>query len=225
VSQEKSEALVLRGVDFSESSRIITFLCPERGRMACLAQGARRTKSGAAALLETFNRLELVYYWKDSREVQKLGEASLLDDFAPLKRDLDKSVYAAFPLEIALKTAQANEPSHDLYDALVAGLDSMKHWSGDAAFHASWQAVQLLAAAGFAPGAHESDAALPARLRRSRGRDWAAEFAQRPEAPPDPAACTRGDGQSVFEYIGAYAQHHLDTDFRSRRVIARMFAD
>ena len=56
VSQEKTEAIVLRGVDFSESSRIVTFLSPERGRLTCIAKGARRKNSGVSAVLDTFNR-------------------------------------------------------------------------------------------------------------------------------------------------------------------------
>ncbi|HNT88720.1 MAG TPA: DNA repair protein RecO, partial [Candidatus Hydrogenedentes bacterium] len=94
--QERTEAVVLRGVDFSESSRIVTFLTPDRGRVACLAKGARRKNCPYAAALDTFNRVELVYYWKDGRNVQTLGEAALLDAYPGIKGDLEKSVYAAF---------------------------------------------------------------------------------------------------------------------------------
>ena len=68
--------------------------------------------------MDTFNRLELVYYWKEGRSVQKLAEATLLDGFSSLKSDLDKALYAAFPLEVAYRAAQEDEPSHELYAAL-----------------------------------------------------------------------------------------------------------
>ncbi|MEA3365547.1 MAG: DNA repair protein RecO, partial [Candidatus Hydrogenedentes bacterium] len=149
MSQERTEALVLRGVDFSETSRIVTFLTPDRGKMACMAAGARRAKSSLSGVLDTFNRLEVVYYWKDGRSVQKLGEVSILDTYPAIKANLEKSVYAAFPLEMAYKAAQENEPSEELYSVLVRGLKAMAGWSGEARTHAAWQAVHLLAVAGF----------------------------------------------------------------------------
>src|SRR5690606_17321491 len=108
--QERSDAVVLLAVDFSETSRIVSVLTPQRGKMALLATGVRRPKSELAALLDTFNRVELVYYWKDSRSVQRLGEASLLSAYAAVKRDLDKQAYAGVGLEFVYKVAHENEP-------------------------------------------------------------------------------------------------------------------
>ena len=136
VSQERTEAVVLRGVDFSETSRIVTFLTPDRGKVACMAAGARRSKSSLSGVLDTFNRLEIVYYWKDGRSVQRLAEASVLDTYPLIKADLDKLVCASFPLEIAYKAAQENEPSEALYSTLVSGLVSMAQWAGDGRTHA-----------------------------------------------------------------------------------------
>lgn len=151
MSQERSEAVVLRGVDFSETSRIVTLLLLTRGRMACLAKGARRKKSGFGGALDTLNHIEAVYYWKDGREVQQLGEASILDSYRGIKADLEKSAYSSFPLEVAYRVAHENEPSQELFSALVRGLESLERWERSAQAHACWQVVQLLITAGFEP--------------------------------------------------------------------------
>jgi DNA repair protein RecO len=151
VPQERTEAVVLRGVDFSETSRIVTFLTPGRGRLACLAKGARRRRSPFQAMLDTLNRDEIVYYWKDGREVQQLGEAALLDGFGAIKANLEKATFAALPLELALKVAHENEPSQGLYAAFVRGMESLSAWDGDIRTHACWQVAQLLSMAGFEP--------------------------------------------------------------------------
>lgn len=148
---ERSEAVVLRGVDFSQSSRIVTFLCPKRGRMACMAKGARRAKSSTAALLDTYHRLEIVFSWKDTRGVQQLTDCSLLDAYSGVRQNLEKSMCAAVPLEIAYTVAHENEPSEALYGALVRGLEGFETWTGDARDYCSWFMLRLLAAAGFAP--------------------------------------------------------------------------
>jgi DNA repair protein RecO (recombination protein O) len=227
--------VVLRGVDFSETSRIVTFLTPVRGKLACMALGARRTKSALGSALDTLNRLELVYYWKDGREVQKLAEAALLDGYGRVKGDLDKSLYASFPLEIVYKVAHENEPSEALYETLVRGLDGLSTWRGDVRTHMCWQVVQLLAVAGFALSL-DSCAECGKPLQAVRGFSFAGgatcpacrrdvllseedlgvlrALAEAPEDCPPVEASGR-----VFSLLRRYAMRQIDTDFRSLRVI------
>ena len=106
--QERTEAVVLRGIAFSETSRIVTFLTPGRGRLACLAKGAYRRRSAFGGALDTLNRVELVYYWKSSRSVQPLAEVSVLDAFPGIKTNLEKATCAALPLELAYRVTQEN---------------------------------------------------------------------------------------------------------------------
>jgi len=238
LSQERTEALVLRGVDFSETSRIVTFLCPDRGRLACMAKGARRKNSPLAPVLDTLNHVELLYYWRDGREVQTLAEVSLLDGFTGIKADLAKASFASFPLELAAKTAHANEPSRELFLALIRGLRSLNTWTGAAAVHAAWQALALLAAAGFEPSldlcavcgapvdeAHgftlsggATCAACPAERRLSAAQYKALRaLSGARDACPDIEAAP-----GLCGLLSAYAAHQLETEFRSIRVIAEM---
>lgn len=225
---------MLRGVDFSETSRIMTFLTPDRGKVACMAAGARRAKSSLAGVLDTFNRLEMVYYWKDGRSVQKLAEVSILDTYPPIKADLEKSVYAAFPLEIAYRAAQENEPSEELYSVLVAGLKGMAGWPGMARTHAAWQAVHLLAVAGFemtlAPrGSREwvsfsFDHGVLSPSQAGDTRMNALEYDGLRALAAHREACPEiEDSPVLFRAVRAYATRHLEASFRSLRVIDQVF--
>ena len=239
MSQERAEAVVLRGVDFSETSRIVTFLTPGRGRLACMAKGARRRKSPLQAVLDTLNRVEIVYYWKDGRAVQQLGESALLDGFGAIKADLEKTSFAALPLEFALRVAHENEPSQELYAALVGGMESLAAWQGDVRMHASWQIARLLAAAGFEPGldacamcgapvedapgfSYDGGVTCPA-CRADRRLD-AEELAMLRTFMLNRVACPasrRLDG--VYRVLCEYAMRQLETDLHSVRVINEMF--
>lgn len=239
MSQERTEAVVLRGVDFSETSRIVTLLTPDRGRLACIAKGARRKKSPLAAALDTFNRLEIVYYWRDGRAVQILGETALLDGYGAIKADLEKATFAAFPLELALKIAHENEPSHALYAVLVRGLDGLAPWPGSVRTYACWLALQLLSAAGFEP-------ALDACAECGKAVGNAPGFSYQggvvcPQCVSDRRltaeqhealrvlvrsreACPRIDGEAdLYRLVHRYAARQLETDLRSVRVIDQMF--
>ena len=239
VVQEKCEAVVLRGVDFSETSRIVTFLTPSRGRLPCMAKGARRKASPLASCLVNLNRVEIVYQHKPGREVQVLVEATLLDGYRGLRADPAKGFYATFPEELAGRVAQVDEPSESLYAALVRGLDGLDGWRGDARTHAVWQAWQLLAEAGFAPVLDEcldtgappgaapgfsyaggvvwavgtGDAALTARQFEELKQMLAARTAC-PLEKADPG---------LFRLVWHYARRQLDAEFRSARVLQDMF--
>lgn len=238
MSLERTEAVVLRAADFSETSRIVTFLSPDRGRLSCMAAGVKRPKNPLSALLDTFNRLEIVYYWKESRVVQKLADATLLERFAGIKDKLEKMVYGAFPLEVAYKTAHENEPSHILYATLVRGLESLAGWSGTVKTHAAWQVLQLLAAGGFQPAVDRCAACgQPVAGRIGFAYDGGAVCgscrADRRLSPTGYSAlclmahardqCPTTEGaEEVFEVLGGYAAEQLGTDLRSLRLIRQM---
>ena len=64
MAYKQNEAVVLRKVDYSETSLIVTVLTPDFGRMALLAKGARRKCSPVVPALDTFNRVDLTFTWK-----------------------------------------------------------------------------------------------------------------------------------------------------------------
>ena len=237
--QEKTEAVVVRGVDFSETSRIVTFLTPQRGLMVCMAKGARRKNSPVAAALDAMNRVELVYYWKDGRRTQQMGEVSILDTHSGLKKDLERHTFAAFPLELAYRTAHENEPSEVLYATLTRGLAGLDAWRGDARLHCCWQVMQLLGAAGFAPSL---DVCVRCGVELEAAAGFAFEggvtcsdcTADR-RLSPAALACLRAlqDAgaacpavvldKGVFTLLRCYAARHIETEFKSVRVIESMF--
>ncbi len=239
VPQEKTEAVVLRGVDFSNTSRIVTFLSPLRGRLACIAKGVKRKGSRLAGVLDTFNRLELVYYRKEGRSIQTLGEVSLLDGFSGIKTDLEKATLASFPLELAYKTARENEPSEVLYATLVSGLADLSAWRGDVKTHVCWQAFWLLSSAGFqplldhcvrcggpvdaAPG-FAYDGGVTCQDCGGDRRLSEEAYVRLRSLASSAGTCPAGAGMGeVLEVLGLYGSRQLETDFRSLRVIRQVF--
>lgn len=240
MGQETTEALVLRGVDFSETSRIITLLTPTRGRVACMAKGVRRANSPLAATLDTLNRVELVMFWKDGRDIQTLSEASLLDRFPALRADVESSCWAAFPLEIASKVAHENEPGAGLFHVLRSGLEQWVSGPISARTRACWLAARALAVAGFTPelghcahcGARlgggvvglSLDSGLVCSACHGDRRISATGVEALRRLFAEEAACPALNArQEVFQALRAYAARQLETDFRSARVLQDMF--
>ena len=239
MGQETTEALVLRGVDFSETSRIVTLLTPERGRVACMAKGVRRANSPLAPVLDTLNRVEVVLFWKDGRDIQTLAEATLLDRYTVLRADVERSSWAAFPLELAGKVAHENEPSTLLYATLRTGLEQWVPGQVPARTHACWMVARLLGVAGFAPelglcshcgedvrgacGFSLDSGIVCAACRGERRLSEGAVETLRYLFSAEDACPVVQVRQEVFQALRAYAARQLETDFRSTRVLQDMF--
>lgn len=236
LSQEKTEGIVLRKVDFGDTSAVVTFLTPGRGKIACLAKGMRRKNSALAAVLDTFNRVELLYYWKDGRGVQNLAEASVMEAWPALKRDVERLTHASFLLELCLRAVVENAPAEDLYAALAESLATLATEPGEARAWTACLAHRILCVLGHAPelGACADTGAPPEAARWfSNEHGLAQKIGDRRLTPEEALALRvmadtdappeRAEAGAVFDMMAAFAARQLETDFRSTRVLRQMF--
>src|SRR6266513_5517661 len=93
MSSEKATALVLRVVEFSETSSILTIFTREFGKVRGLAKGARRPKGPFESALDLLCLCRIVFLRKSSDALDLLTEAKLERRFRP--RDLS-SLYAGY---------------------------------------------------------------------------------------------------------------------------------
>jgi len=223
VSFEQTEAIVLRKVDFSETSRIVTFLTPYRGRLACMVKGARRKGNPLASVLDTYNRLEITYTWRESRQVQLLTEASLLDGFDAIKTSIEHIACAAFLLEIAGLIAQENNPAPELFNASLEGLQSLAA-TGNSPFICLIPAVcALLEVAGIAPDPDEESCfeyILPAFAPDERQQvRHIFQSLNTGEQIPAPAPV-----HLFLRFLNEYGVHHLEHAIKSYPFLASLTA-
>lgn len=213
MAYKQTEAIVLRKVDFSETSLIVTVLTPDFGRTALLAKGARRKGSPVAAALDTFNRVDMTFTWKESRQVQNLVETSVISSYGTIKSDIRRSAAAAFVLDVALHASWENHPAPELYDALVKGLDAFTDCDAEPRVAAAEGVYALLEAAGIAPANtdEESLARLrgPGGTRREQIRR-ALVCLEEGGASLEPAAA-----EQALDYLHDYAAYHLETSLKS----------
>ena len=73
---EKGEALILRCIPFRDTSKVVTAYTAEHGLVSLLAKGVRGAKPRFGAALEIFATVDLVYYNRDSRDLQLLSQAT-----------------------------------------------------------------------------------------------------------------------------------------------------
>ena len=117
MAAEKTLALVLRTVEFSETSSIVTLFTREFGKIRGLAKGARRPKGPFESALDLLSLCRLVFLRKSSEALDLLTEAKLERRFRPANRDLS-SLYAGYYVaELLNELTDDAEPQADLFDA------------------------------------------------------------------------------------------------------------
>ncbi|MCA9036036.1 MAG: DNA repair protein RecO [Planctomycetaceae bacterium] len=125
MSSEKGEAVVLRQVDFSESSRVVTFFSREYGKFAALAKGAKRLKGPFDAALDLLSRCRVVFIRKSSGALSLLTEARLITRFRPSTPDLSRVYGGYYVAELIAGMTEDFDPAPSLYDLLVDTLEKL----------------------------------------------------------------------------------------------------
>jgi len=118
----KTEAIVLKSLNYGETSKIVTFYTREVGRLSGIVKGARRPKNKFGASLEPMSQVSLVVYSKERREIQTVAECDLLKSFYRISDDLEKMAAGLAMIELVNTVAHEQEQNTSLYELLLDSL-------------------------------------------------------------------------------------------------------
>jgi len=126
MSLEKTEAIVLKAFNWSESSRTVVFLSRDFGKIALIDKGGRSMKSRRGRLV-SFARLELTFYMskKESRgyirDIEATSAISMEGDGA-----LGRLAYGSAACELLNLLLPDEEPHRDLYEYFATYLQYLE---------------------------------------------------------------------------------------------------
>jgi DNA repair protein RecO (recombination protein O) len=125
MSTEKADAIVLRTVDFAETSLVVTLFTREFGKLGALAKGGRRLKGPFESALDVLALCRIVFLHKTSEALDLLTEAKLLRRFRPAGRDLS-SLYAGYYVaELLNELTDQEDPHPELFDLAEETLEAL----------------------------------------------------------------------------------------------------
>lgn len=122
----KTPALVLRIHPYSRTSRVVTWLTPDRGRVVTAIKGASRAKSTFLGQYDLAMRCELLFYRREHDGVHIARECTPLDLRPNLRADWRAAVAAGYLCELV---GRVTEPmldalsTFDLLDRTLTALD------------------------------------------------------------------------------------------------------
>lgn len=113
-----TECLVLRKLEYGDSSLIATILTPDEGKLSVMVRGARKPKSRFAGLFEIGNVLDLVCYLKPGRDLQNVKEASYAERLFQLRDSLEKMAMISAAMELTSQLIHDREANDAVYQTV-----------------------------------------------------------------------------------------------------------
>ncbi|MEZ6057159.1 MAG: DNA repair protein RecO [Planctomycetaceae bacterium] len=116
MSTEKTDAIVIRLADFSETSRVVTLFSRRFGKISALAKGAKRLKGPFESALDLLARVRVVFIRKSSGGLDLLTEAQIQERFRPPASSLDLLYAGYYVAELLDGLTEVHDPHPQLFD-------------------------------------------------------------------------------------------------------------
>jgi DNA repair protein RecO (recombination protein O) len=155
VPSEKAVGLVIRAVDFSETSRIVTLWTRELGKVAALAKGGRRRKSAFESGLDLLTVYSIVLLRKSSGGLDLMTEAQATERFSRLRTNLEALHAGYYVAELLDLFTEVGDAHPLLFDQALQALRDFGSSEVATAERVMRFEVAMLHELGYAPLVHE----------------------------------------------------------------------
>lgn len=119
----ESEAFVLNGFRYGETSKIITVYSRDFGKFNAIVKGVRNIKAKHSGVYENMNLVNVFLNKKENRTLQVISKADLICSYRNVKSDLDKLAVGYNMLEILNKTSEEYDTAFNAFVLLKSVFD------------------------------------------------------------------------------------------------------
>lgn len=106
----EAEGVVTREVKYGDSSRILTVITKEFGKISVLAGGVRTNRSGLLAATQLFSHVSFSLFKGREKSLYKIKGGEILSSFGRIRESLDKTAYASYFCDVTNCVVQENAP-------------------------------------------------------------------------------------------------------------------
>ena len=124
MSMYHADGIVLRNRDLGEADRVVTLLCPDKGKIDAVARGARRPRNRLVGLTLPFNLLRMSLF--KGHGLDQLSQAEGIKSFQGLRGDLTKLACASYLAELVMEFLPEHEPNPAVFNLFVRSLASLE---------------------------------------------------------------------------------------------------
>ena len=122
MNDQKTEALVIRLADFSNTSRVVTFFTRDFGKVSAIAKGSKRLKGPFESALDLLAECGIVFLRKSSSALDILTEARLINRFRPNPGSLESFYAGCYVAELLAGLTEDYDPHPVLFETALWAL-------------------------------------------------------------------------------------------------------
>ncbi len=146
----KWEGIVIRSVDYGESSKVVTLFTREHGKVGIMARGAKKAKSRLGAVTQLFTHGYYLCKSGPGTGMPDLSQGEIVESYRDLRQNLTQTAYAAYIAELLDRLTHEREPNPFLFQLLMLTFRLLDE-GRDAEILCRIFETKMLAVAGIAP--------------------------------------------------------------------------
>lgn len=150
MSIDKTEALVLRKMDFRETSLIADFYTRDYGKVSGLLKGIRAEPKKFASSVEPFSHNDIIFYRKRNSSLHLVSACDARDNFALLRQDLSKIGIASLMMEFIGAVMQQEDRNESVFDLALLCLRELALTCNPDKINTIFK-IKMLSLSGFKP--------------------------------------------------------------------------
>lgn len=126
----RTEGIVLKTIKYSDSSKIVTIFSKDTGKFNAIVKGTRSLKSKTSGIFDLINKIDVHFNKKETRDLQVISKAEILDPYGNLKSDFDTLGFVYRIIEIlnlSLTEYYVNQNLYNFTNALLIHLNKTQN--------------------------------------------------------------------------------------------------
>jgi len=117
------EAIVVDKLNYSDTSKIVQLFGKTTGKISAIIKGGRGSNAKVGRIIDSFNHVNAIVYFKESRDLQTISDAELLTYHSGIREDISTLAYAGAALELIKTIVPEHQPNTRLFLGLKRILD------------------------------------------------------------------------------------------------------
>ncbi|NUM35482.1 MAG: DNA repair protein RecO [Candidatus Brocadiae bacterium] len=121
----QQEAIVLRYIDYGDSSQIFTLFTQDYGKIGVMAKGLKRNKNPYQGAMQVLNHLNVIYYPKKEGQLALFKECDIKSHFPAIRKDLPRLFTALYFVEFVREFTAEGDPNIRVFRLLRYALEQL----------------------------------------------------------------------------------------------------
>lgn len=123
----KTDAIILKGFKYGDSSKIVTIFSADSGKFSAIVKGVRNSKSKFSGVFETMNYISLIYNKKENRDLQIISNAECVSTFPEIKENFEKLMIAYKLSDLTSRMMFEYDVSNEVFHLLLNVLTALNN--------------------------------------------------------------------------------------------------